>query len=95
MANYRQNPSLNNEIQTYNIYYDTTVKKSIYSKSTEWIFRLFRYVKSYITFAQNTRTFEILSDCFSLILMFMLFYFLSIFLCAIDDQCAALYMGGV
>jgi hypothetical protein len=80
----------------YNIHSVTSVKKSIYSNLTESIFRPFRYLKSYITFAQNTRVFETLLDCFTVLFLFGFFYLLFIFACAIDDQCAALYMlGGV
>lgn len=79
----------------HNVYCVKSVKKSIYSSLTRWLTYLFRYLKVYTINKHKTSFFEILSNCFCVLLMFTFFYFLSIFLCAIDDQCASFYMGGV
>lgn len=78
--------------QLHNIYYDNSVKNTIYSNLISLIFKPFRYLKSYFIFAQNTRIFETLFGCATLLLMICFFYFLTVFLCAIDNQCAAIYM---
>ena len=95
MVHYNQKPLRKEYTQHYNIYYEKSVKTTTYSSFTNWLIRPFKHLKSYIITTQKTRFAETLLDCFSISLVFVLFYFLSIFLCAIDDQCSALYMGGV
>tara|TARA_R100001126_G_C4846988_1_gene159976 strand:+ start:32 stop:190 length:159 start_codon:yes stop_codon:yes gene_type:complete len=51
-------------------------------------------MKNFFDFITSTGMKELFGTTVSLILMFVFFYFLSIFLCAIDDQCASFYMGG-
>jgi len=95
MVQYTDKLSKQKLTQLHNVYTVKSVKTSIYSNLTDWSDRPFRYLKSYIISKQKTSFFKTLLDCFSISLVFILFYFLSIFLCAIDDQCASFYMGGV
>ncbi len=82
------------EIGSHNVCYDTSVKSTIYSKFTRWLIKPIRYVKSYYTFMQHTRLLEYLFSYLTFLLVIVFFYFLTIFLCAVDDSCAAIYMGG-
>ena len=82
------------EIGSHNVCYDNSVKSTIYSKFTRWLIKPIRYVKSYYTFMQHTRLLEYLFSYLTFLLVIVFFYFLTIFLCAVDDSCAAIYMGG-
>ncbi len=80
---------------SHNVYYENSVINTIYSKFTKWLIKPITYVKCYLIFIKNTRTLEYLFSCFTLLSTILFFYFLTILLCAFDDSCAAIYMGGV
>ncbi len=84
-----------NQKVTHNIYYGSSVKNTRYSILVEWLMKLFKHLKSYYTLAQNTRIFNYLFECFTLLGLFVFFYFLTFFVCAFDDACSRFYLGGL
>lgn len=94
MKGYPHDQKTMDHIRSHNVRYDNSVKSTIYSKFTRWLIKPIRYVKSYYTFMQHTRLLEYLFSYLTFLLVIVFFYFLTIFLCAVDDSCAAIYMGG-
>jgi len=92
MLDYNNKPKPLHSSKSHNIYSDKLGKRSIYRSFTEWKNKSLNDLQYYLLTIKKTTILENLSLCFSAVLLVTFFYFLLVFFCAIDDQCAAIYM---